>query len=282
MTARKAWSYSALSTYVSVCTLKYFFRYVANLEPERSFSRMYFGLAIHAGLEAAYRAWKPDEPAPVGVAKKVFVEDLKIRLEDPLIEFKKGETPEGLLTEGMAVLDVWAKEARYEEVLTTESEFTVPLVHPGTGEVFERELKGWFDLVVKDPETGEPVVVDFKTTARRFSPTKLDDDLQARIYGYAIRQLYELDRANLRLDVLVRNKKPVFQRLEVSQSSEGDARLFELVRAAERGVEAGVFWPNDGSMYCSGCPFSQACAKWHENPDAFRHASAGNDSRRAR
>ncbi|MCZ6689319.1 MAG: PD-(D/E)XK nuclease family protein [Planctomycetota bacterium] len=273
MTAPKAWSYSALSTYVSVCTLKYFFRYVANLEPERSFSRMYFGLAIHAGLEAAYRAWKPDAPAPVGVAKKVFMDDLTIRLEDPMIEFKKGETPEGLLTEGMAVLDVWAKEARYEEIISTESEFTVPLVHPGTGEIFERGLKGWFDLVVKDPDTGEPVVVDFKTTARRFSGDKLEADLQIRVYSYAIRQLYGLDRANLRLDVLVRNKKPVFQRLEVSQDSEGDARLFELVRAAGRGVEAGVFWPNDGSIWCGGCPFTQACARWHDNPDALRSHS---------
>ena len=69
------------------------------------------------------------------------------------------------------------------------------------------------------------------------------------------------------------NKKPVFQRLEVRQSSEGDARLFELVRAAERGVEAGVYWPNDGSIWCGGCPFTQACARWHENPDAFRSHS---------
>ena len=281
MTVPKAWSYSALSTYLGICTLKYAFKYVWGFEPERSFSRMHFGLAVHAGLEAAYRVWKPAGSVPLDLAKETFVEDLRIRLEDPLILFKKGETREGLLDEGEGLLEAWAAQAQHEEVLTTESEFTVPIVNPRTGEIHERELKGWFDLVVKDPDTGDPMVVDFKTTARRFSLTHLDDDLQARIYGYALRQIHGLERAGLRWEVLIRTKKPGVQKLEAIKGPEDDARLFELIQAVEKGVAAGVFFPNEGSMWCGGCPHSDACSRWAENPEVLRTSSADAYSRRA-
>jgi CRISPR/Cas system-associated exonuclease Cas4 (RecB family) len=280
MTGPSPWSYSSLSAYLHQCTLKYFFRYVARLDPERTFSRMHFGLAVHAGLEAVYKAWKAGDPAPLDVAKKTFEADLLIRVQDPLLEFRKNETPEGLLIEGTALLETWAREARYEEVIGTETPFTVPLVHPKTGEAIDGGIAGWFDLVVKDPETGAPVVVDFKTTSKRLSPSNLDADLQLCAYGYAIRHLHGLEEAKLRLDVLVRNKKPVFQRLEVSIGPEGDARLFELVRAAERGVQAGVFFPNEGSLWCSGCPYGNACSRWHDDPASFRRSSDDRRSRR--
>ena len=85
----------------------------------------------------------------------------------------------------------------------------------------------------------------------------------------------------MRWDVLVKTKKPSMQRIEFVKGPEGDARLFELIRAAERGVRAGVFHPNDGSMWCSGCPFSKACTTWQENPNAFRTNSANELSRSA-
>ena len=85
----------------------------------------------------------------------------------------------------------------------------------------------------------------------------------------------------MRWEVLVKTKKPGVQKIEFVRGPEGDARLFELVRAAERGVASGVFHPNDGSMWCSGCAFRDACALWQDNPEAIRSDSTSQLARSA-
>ncbi|MCZ6691408.1 MAG: PD-(D/E)XK nuclease family protein [Planctomycetota bacterium] len=274
MTNSTRWSYSRLAAYLSRCSLQYYFRYVAKIEPERTSSRLAFGSAIHAGLEEAHRSWKSGEPVPLEVAQAAFAADLEIRLNDPILEFRKDETPEGLIDQGKGLLAAWADEAEYQEVIDAEHEFSVPVVHPKTGEVLDAELTGIIDLLVKVPGSSSPLVVDFKTSARRFSASQLDFDLQAAIYGYAIRSIYRVDTVPMRWEVLVKTKRPGIQKIEFVRGSDGDARLFELVRAAERGVAADVFHPNDGSMWCSGCSFASACSRWEENPNAIPVDSA--------
>ncbi len=274
MTTVARWSYSRLASYLTRCSLQYFFRYIAKIEPERNSSRLAYGSAIHVGLEAAHLSWKSGKPVPLETAQAAFAADLEIRLKDPILEFRKDETPEGLLDQGKALLAAWAEEAVYQEVIDTEHEFSVPVVHPKTGEALDAELTGIIDLLVKVPGSPSPLVIDFKTSARRFSSTQLDMDLQATIYGYAIRHIYGVDTVPMRWEVLVKTKKPGIQKIEFVRGREGDARLFELVRAAERGVAAGVFHPNDGSMWCGGCAYRDACARWEDNPNAISAESA--------
>ncbi len=78
----------------------------------------------------------------------------------------------------------------------------------------------------------------------------------------------------MRWEILVKTKKPGVQKIDFVRGPEGDARLFELVRAAERGVASGVFHPNDGSMWCGGCAYSDACFRWEDNPNAISAESA--------
>ena len=274
MTMVKRWSYSRLATYLTRCSLQYFFRYIAKIEPERNSSRLAYGSAIHTGLEAAHLSWESGEPVPLEVAQEAFVADLEIRLKDPILEFREGETPEGLIDQGKALLAAWAAEAEFQEVIDTELEFSVPVVHPTTGEVLDAELTGIIDLLVKVPNSPSPLVIDFKTSARRYAATQLDMDLQAAIYGYAIRHIHGVDTVPMRWEVLVKTKKPGIQKIDFVRGPEGDARLFELVKAAERGVAAGVFHPNDGSMWCSGCPYTSACSRWEEDPNAISVDSA--------
>ncbi|MCZ6689749.1 MAG: PD-(D/E)XK nuclease family protein [Planctomycetota bacterium] len=282
MTEGTRWSYSRLAAYLTRCSLQYYFRYVAKIEPERTSSRLAFGSAIHTGLEAAHRSWKSGEPVPLEVAQAAFAADLVIRLQDPILEFREGETPESLLDQGKALLTAWAAKAVYQEVIDTEHEFSVPVVHPKTGEILDAELTGIIDLLVKVPGSASPLVIDFKTSARKYSASQLDMDLQAAIYSYAIRHIYGVDTVPMQWQILVKTKRPGIQKIEFVRDSDGDARLFELVRAAERGVAAGVFHPNDGSMWCSGCPFTSACSRWEENPNAipvdFARALSRTDS----
>ena len=50
------WSYSALNTYLNVCQLQYFYRYVEQPEIERTSVCLPFGKAFHAALTA--QAWE--------------------------------------------------------------------------------------------------------------------------------------------------------------------------------------------------------------------------------
>ena len=50
------WSYSALNTYLNVCQLQYFYRYVEQPEIERTSVCFPFGKAFHAALTA--QAWE--------------------------------------------------------------------------------------------------------------------------------------------------------------------------------------------------------------------------------
>ncbi len=281
MTDRRTWSYSALSTYLLRCSLQYRFRYIDRLEPERSSSAMAFGSSIHRALEIAYTGWKPDEPPPLSVAQETLEADLAIRLQDPILEFNGGETPEGLIEKGKAVLAVWAEQATYEEVTATEQEFRVPVEHPMTGESLGVDLTGVVDLLVRVPGQEMPTVVDFKTSARKFSDGQLFTDLQARVYAYAMRRLHGGDLVPMRWDIFIKTKRPSVQQIEFVKGPEEDLRVFELVRAAERGVATGVFHPNDGSMWCTSCPYRSACAIWHKNPDAIPSETARQLARRA-
>ena len=47
------WSYSALNTYLNVCQLQYFYRYVEQPEIERTSVCLPFGKAFHAGIDRA-------------------------------------------------------------------------------------------------------------------------------------------------------------------------------------------------------------------------------------
>ena len=127
-------------------------------------------------------------------------------------------------------------------------------------------MSGRIDLLVQDEKSGDLIIVDFKTSASRFSAGKLARDLQPKVYAYAMRQVRKLKTVLLRWDVLVRNKKPIVQHIEMARGPLDDVRLFELVKAAERGVKAGAFWPNDSSWLCGTCEFRDACSKWQDSP----------------
>ena len=44
------WSYTALNTYLNVCQLQFFFRYIEQAEVEQTSASLLFGKAFHAAL----------------------------------------------------------------------------------------------------------------------------------------------------------------------------------------------------------------------------------------
>jgi RecB family exonuclease len=84
----------------------------------------------------------------------------------------------------------------------------VPLIDLDTGEVLERALVGTLDLIERDGE-GRVVVVDLKTSARKYTSLQTDAALQLSVYSYAT-AMNGADQEDLRLrfDVLTKTKQP--------------------------------------------------------------------------
>ena len=59
----------------------------------------------------------------------------------------------------------------------------MPLIDQETGEVLERDLVGTLDLLERDAEG--LVVVDLKTSARKYTDLQVETALQLSVYSYA-------------------------------------------------------------------------------------------------
>lgn len=83
------------------------------------------------------------------------------------------------------------------EVVAVEEPFDVPLIDQETGELVDRSLVGSLDLVERDAE-GQLVVVDLKTSARRYTDLQVEASLQLSVYSYAT-AMNGADQEDLRL-----------------------------------------------------------------------------------
>src|SRR5207249_5053383 len=84
------------------------------------------------------------------------------------------------------------------EVLAVEQPFAVPLVDQETGEVLDRDLVGSLDLLERDRD-GRLVVVDLKTSGRKYSDLQVEASLPLTVYSYATAMNGLADQEDLRL-----------------------------------------------------------------------------------
>ena len=118
---------------------------------------------------------------------------------------------------------------------------------------------GEFDLVVE--KQGSPLVIDWKTSATRWAKTKADKSLQATAYSYAYWQKHSFN-PQVRFDVAVKNKTPVFESHCTSRDKDSWKLLGSLVEKAEILVRQELYYPSLECFACSDCPFKTACEEW--------------------
>ncbi len=148
------------------------------------------------------------------------------------------------------------------EILGVEQPFDVPLIDLDTGEVLDRALVGTLDLIERDGD-GRIVVVDLKTSARKYSDLQVDASLQLSVYSYAtaMNGLTDQEDLRLRFDVLTKTKQPELCRYWTQRDRAASLRLFHLAAEVLYAIEAGVFHPNPG-WQCKDCQFRSHCWAW--------------------
>ncbi|OHB57117.1 MAG: hypothetical protein A2Y07_03900 [Planctomycetes bacterium GWF2_50_10] len=256
------WSYSSLDQLLNRCSLQWAFGHIYKRPPESTGAELPFGGAFHAAASEFAIIKMSGENPNLKEIQDLFSEWWLMALDSgEKIEFKDGASAASMNETGRALIEVlytnWIED---EKVIDVASAFSVEIFDAEGNAASEKPLIGEMDLVVMDA-AGRFIVVDWKTSARRWPREKAEDSLQATCmcYGHA------LDIGcvpSFRFDVLVKNKLPIIERHPVERSFEDFNRMAELVKIADKIVKAEAYFPRK-DWQCSGCAYSGACREWH-------------------
>ncbi len=177
-------SYSQLKTYLT-CPQKYEFQYVRGIPWEFVPEYFPFGRAIHETAKAFYRTLKE-------TGQRLSLQDLTEHFkgcwdketQGDNIRYKEKQTRDSLRDKGIQLVKVFYENVSPQRIIGVEVPFSVDLVLEETGEVLPCKLTGIFDLIESDEED-TLVIVELKTSSKRFSDDQIDLDLQGTLYSYA-------------------------------------------------------------------------------------------------
>ena len=249
------WSYTALNTYLNVCQLQYFFRYIEQVEVEQTSACLLFGKAFHAALSQQADVASNGSNLSVENLTDMFDEyfTASVKATDN-VKFKAGEDNDTMsdLASRMfkPVLDNWND---FYNVCSIAEGFEVTV--PG----LDNPLIGEFDLVVNDGR--DPCIVDWKTSSSRWPSGKADRDLQATVFSYAYHRMHG-EIPLFRFDVVTKAKTPTYEAYYTTRDQAAFERFEVLANKAQDAINKGVFLPNETSFACAECPYSKRCKQW--------------------
>ncbi len=258
--SRPHWSYSAINQFLNICSLQYAFERVYRVEREFTPVAAVFGRVFHQVMAWVARRRMGGEDFGKG-AGELFSDLWHEAVRDTAdMRYGKGATPGGCNSTGLALVSCALENIdRDERILAVNEVFAVPLMD-GETLVSEKPLIGEIDQV--SGKDGRLVLVDFKTSARRWSGTQAAKSLQPTVYLYGYRFVHRGDPV-FRFDVLVKNRTPVYERHCTARTADDFSRLAVLAARIEAMVRAGHFLPSEQGFACAGCPYASECAAWH-------------------
>ncbi len=242
-----------------MCPAKFSYRYITGAEPEFVPMPLAFGSAFHLALAHHYQWLMRGEPTPAEEVKQRFVDAMMLAKNGPvpLQEDDDGTGFDVALAKGLSMLDVTLghPSATPAKVLGVEVPFTVDLYNASTGELLDEKLKGVIDLIVE--EDGHRVLVEHKTSAKKYSLDQLVYDTQLSGYAFAAEQL-KWGEVGLRFSVTTKTKVPAMQVEDVRRDDGDMSDFLKTALGVLTAIDAGVSFPVRG-WACKGCPYRARC-----------------------
>lgn len=247
-------SVSQLTTWLQ-CPRKYRLSYVEKLPWQTVSSALTFGTSVHAALATLSQSRLEGVEPTLDDLHAAYRVAWAAEASSKPIEFKDGETPEGLDAMARAMLGVALEQPRVGRVLAVEEPFRIQLAEDLP------PLVGFIDLV--EEREGRAVIIELKTGAQRFTDQRVADDYQPTAYALAALEMglpgvETIEDVEVRFHVLLKLKKPAIDERPTRRSRRQADELREVASAVWRAREAGVFPPNRG-WQCAGCPFREHC-----------------------
>lgn len=255
-------SYSAVSTYQR-CPLRFFFAYVAGLQPEFRASSLVFGGAIHAAIEHHYRCLLEGQPAPplddlLAEFDRASAADITVP-----IRYGKNETPESLRELASRMLAAFRSHDLSR--LDTSSNL-IGVEEELRGLIIDDcpEILGRLDLVASSRNALR--IFDFKTSRSRWDDSQIEEAApQQLLYAELAKPLAEslgLDQIQIGWIVLTKTKQPTIELHTLMPEQREIDRVKRIVLRVWQAIAEGHFYPAPSTMNCSGCPHRNACRNW--------------------
>jgi putative RecB family exonuclease len=253
-------SYSQLKTYLT-CPQKYQFQYVRGIPWEFTPEYFPFGRAIHESARLFYKTLKETgQRLPLNDLIAHFKATWDRETQGYNIRYKEKQTRDTTREKGTQLVRVFYENIAPQRIIGVEVPFSVDLVLEETGEVLSCKLSGIFDLIESDEED-TLVIVELKTSSKRFSDDQIDLDLQGTLYSYALRQIgfrTNGDDTLVRYDQLLKQKNPGMETYYAVKGNIDYTWAYHLVRKVLRAIDHEVFHPIPG-WQCKDCPYGKTC-----------------------
>jgi CRISPR/Cas system-associated exonuclease Cas4 (RecB family) len=258
---RPHYSHSALSLYTA-CSLAFFFRYIAKIPSEHTSKTLLFGVAYHRTLDRLASTQMDDRTFTISDAKEIFRGEWAASVASAINpDFESNDEPTMMLRQGQAMLEAYLPSWRGMKILSHAQAFIMS-ISDASGTRVSLPIIGEYDLVIE--QDGHPVIVDFKTSAKKWSEDKPSHDHQATLYCYSYSKLNGTV-PKFRFDVVTKTKTPGVHLLETVRNGNDFQRLAKLHVAIDRAIQNKVLLPNEGCMMCANCEYSHACKCWHHD-----------------
>jgi CRISPR/Cas system-associated exonuclease Cas4 (RecB family) len=231
------------------CPLQYFFRYACGLKAPPD-GGLVLGRAVHSALRENYRQKMGSrEDLPVSDLTDVFSDRWEREIQEA--EFRPDEKPGELKDQGVGLLRLYReKVAPKVQPLEVEERF---LIEP---DGIRRPITGYIDLI-----DDQGFIIDHKTSKRSYPADSAEKDLQLTAYAMAYRSVYNQNEKGVRMDVMVRSKKPKIQQLEGTRSQADIDRFLRLAKHVEHSIDAEIYYPNE-NYTCGICGYADMCKEW--------------------
>lgn len=260
-TARRHWSYSAISQYLR-CPLQYYFERVLKLPQPTVSSGLVLGSSVHAALADYHLGLQRGKPPTIEKLQQLLLAHWTLKEAERPIQYKPDENRVVQLATGIGLLETYLKEPPPDRIVGVEQRLLVPLMN-NRGEYLETPLVAVVDLFTRD-ERGLKIH-EFKTSGRSYGNSEVEMSLQGTCYVNAAWHSYA-EWAAVEYDILIKTKSPKLQRIMTARDETDLGRLGDVVEVVEKAVSQEVFFPVESPLNCSTCPFRQPCRQWKPQP----------------
>jgi len=254
------YSHSRLSTFEQ-CPLKFKYRYIDKIIPEIEKSiEAHLGSSVHDTLEWLYIEVKNGNLPTLDDTIVHYSEAWQKDYKPELIIVKKELTAKDYFNKGIQFLiDYYTKHQPFQDgTLELEKEIRLNLDEQG-----KYKIMGFIDRLVKNKETGEYEIHDYKTANSLPTQEKIDQDRQLALYAIAIKQLFGQDKEVCLIWHYLAHNKKICSRRTNQQLELLKQETLDLVRKIESTTE----FPHNKTKLCDWCEYKQMCPAWNASQE---------------
>ncbi|HJX49937.1 MAG TPA: PD-(D/E)XK nuclease family protein [Candidatus Nanoarchaeia archaeon] len=255
----KTYSNSRLSTFEQ-CPLKFKYRYIDKIFPEvEKTIETHLGSCVHNILEWVYNQVKEGNIPTLDDTIVYYSDIWKKDYKSSMIIVNQSLTQKDYFDKGIQFLiDYYTKHQPFQDgTIELEKEIRIALDESG-----EYEIVGFIDRLVKNLQTGEYEIHDYKTANSLPTQEKVDSDRQLALYAIAIKEMFNTEEVCLIWHYLAHNKKICSKRTN-EQLQKLKQETLELIKK----IESTTNFPSNNGKLCDWCEYKQMCPEWNTSEE---------------